>query len=180
MHWYSIWTNINACGSDCNIVNQSVNLNQPVWNGLQYVLIKTGNKYLIRLNRTAILYNVWICSVRLNRSVLFMQSALMNAEPGPPPTHSLESLMEGHSRFLNPYFEILGDKSWSVLVCILYSSAKPGLNLPPFEISCLWPPFLARQYELNPSINRIAIRRLRYAHFAAAGRTDIQSVWKRC
>ncbi len=33
----------------------------------------------------------------------------------------------------------------SIIVCFLFLSAKAGLNLPPFEISCSWPPFLRIQ-----------------------------------
>jgi hypothetical protein len=49
---------------------------------------------------------------------------------------SLESLMEGQNWFLNKYDEI---PRRSIIVCFVSLSAKAGLNLPPFEISCSWP-----------------------------------------
>ncbi len=50
---------------------------------------------------------------------------------------SLENLVEGHNWFLNQFVEI---PRRSVIVCFLSLSAKAGLNLSSFEISCSWPP----------------------------------------
>ncbi len=47
--------------------------------------------------------------------------------------YSLESLMEGQNWFFNRFREI---SRRSILVCFFSLSAKAGLNLPPFEISC--------------------------------------------
>ncbi len=47
--------------------------------------------------------------------------------------HSLESLIEGHNRFLNQFVKI---SQRSNIVCFFSLSAKAGLNLPPLEISC--------------------------------------------
>jgi hypothetical protein len=46
---------------------------------------------------------------------------------------SLESLVEGHNWFLNQFVEI---PRRSVIVFFFALSAKAGLNLSPFEISC--------------------------------------------
>jgi hypothetical protein len=42
--------------------------------------------------------------------------------------------MEGQNKFLNQFVEILRR---SIIVCFLSLSAKAGINLPPFETSCL-------------------------------------------
>jgi hypothetical protein len=52
-------------------------------------------------------------------------------------TPSLESLVEGQNWFLNQFVQI---PRRSIIVCFLFLSKKAGLNLPPFEISCSWPP----------------------------------------
>jgi hypothetical protein len=47
------------------------------------------------------------------------------------------SLWSDKNWFLNQFVEI----PWrSIIVCYLSLSANAGLNLPPFEISCSWPP----------------------------------------
>jgi hypothetical protein len=52
---------------------------------------------------------------------------------------SLESLIEKQNWFLNQFDET---PRISVIVSLLSLSEKAGLNLPPFAISCSWPPSL--------------------------------------
>jgi hypothetical protein len=49
--------------------------------------------------------------------------------------YSLENLIEGQNWFLNQFDEIL---QRYIILGFLSLSAKAGLNLPPFEISCSW------------------------------------------
>ncbi len=59
----------------------------------------------------------------------------------------LKTFMEGHNWFLNQFVEIL---RWSIIVGFLSLLTKARLNLPPFEISCSWPPSLQWAAWKNP------------------------------
>ncbi len=67
---------------------------------------------------------------------------------------SLESLiMMGQKSFLNQFDEI---PRRSLIVCFLSLLPRAGLNLPPFEISCLWPPSQEKKNLPTPWTKRSA------------------------
>ena len=70
----------------------------------------------------------------------------MTAVFQPEPARSLESLMEGHNWFLTQFVEI---PRWSIIDSFISLSAKAGLYLPPFEISCSWPLSLYMRTKMN-------------------------------